>query len=80
MMEGRTDCNDAVDNIRELMTEANSNLGKVFDHIDDVERDLMDVLSRADRVRSLASRFKGVEVSPHVKELMSLVERRAVAV
>jgi hypothetical protein len=73
-------CGDAVDSLHELLTEAGSNLGRAFDHIEDVESDLAEILGRVERVRSLASRFKGIEISPHVKDLMRLLESRPVAV
>jgi hypothetical protein len=79
-MKGGKKSADAVVNLHQLMTEAGSNLGKVFDHIEDVEANLEEILGRVERVRSLASRFGGVDVSPHVKDLMKLVERRAIAV
>ena len=79
-MKGTKKNADAVVNLHQLMTEAGANLGKVFDHIEDVEANLEEIRGRVERVRSLASRFRGIEVSPHVKDLMKLVERRAIAV
>ena len=72
--------NDPIEQVRKFIARNGDGGDQVFVSTGSIEEDLVDLISRVEKVRSMAGRFSDVELSPFVKRMVELADKHRLTV